>query len=89
MWSGSANGSAPRGTLAAGSNVLDGRLVNRVAHELRRLTAINSFPVEGAGTEAMLRELDYTVISRALGGHVAEQEELDELRPLRRGSDGF
>jgi NTE family protein len=35
------------------SNVLDGLLVDQVAYDLRRLAAINSFFVEGAGTGTM------------------------------------
>jgi NTE family protein len=106
------------------ATVLDGLLVDQVAHDLRRLAAINSFFVENASTGTMhsprayrlarghtpyrpiayalvaprrrgaigeladevferrfgglrgLRDLDYAVISRALGGRVRSRGEL-------------
>jgi NTE family protein len=106
------------------ANVLDGLLVDQVAYDLRRLAAINSFFVEGAGTGTMsaprayrvarghppyrpisyalvaprrrgaigrladdvferrfggpraIRDLDYLVISRALGGRARSRGEL-------------
>jgi NTE family protein len=106
------------------ANILDGLLVDQVAHDLRRLVAINSFFVEDATTGTMrsprayrlarghtpykpisyalvaprhrgqigrladsvfdrrygglrgLRDLDYAVISRALGGRARSRGEL-------------
>jgi len=117
---------APRSPSIAdvASNVLDGLLVDQVAYDLRRLAAINSFFVEGAGTGPLrsartyrlargrppyrpisyalvsprrrgeignlaedafqrrygglraLRDLDYMVISRVLGGRARSRGEL-------------
>jgi NTE family protein len=117
---------APRspGIADVAANVLDGLLVDQVGYDLRRLAAINSFFVEGAGTGTMhaarayrlarghapyrpiayalvsprrrgaigrlavevferrygglrgLRDLDYLVMSRVLGGRAVSRGEL-------------
>ena len=121
---GRASASRSPGIADVAANVLDGLLVDQVAHDLRRLAAINSFFVEGASTGTIasprayrlarghapyrpisyalvaprrrgeigrladavfeqrfgglrgLRDLDYMVMSRALGGRARSRGEL-------------